>query len=180
LVAVTCRDCGRDNDAGNGSCNYCGSPLPRRKASAAGDTATVQVPAPSTPQPPGADAAREPEADAAGAPRASDDPFAVSAGAVLRLPGGRAITLEPGDRLMIGRSQDSPLADMCTDNISRSHAFITVREDGVYLTDSRSTNGTYLGGSRIEPDREYRLTGSACVSFGADPPLQITVEVSGP
>jgi pSer/pThr/pTyr-binding forkhead associated (FHA) protein len=81
---------------------------------------------------------------------------------------------------MIGRSEDSPLADICADNISRRHAFITVQEDGVYLTDNRSTNGTYLGGSRLDPDREYRLRGSACVSFGADPPLRIDVEVSDP
>lgn len=170
MVAVTCRDCGRDNDDPDaGSCGYCGSLLPRRKA---GPTRPVG-PA----QPAGA-ADQAPGADAGDAPGGSDDPFAVSVSAVLRLPGGRVITLEPGDRLLVGRGQDSPLADMCTDNISRSHAFITVREDGVYLTDSNSTNGTYLGEKRLEPDREYRLTGSACVSFGADPPLRIDVEVS--
>jgi FHA domain-containing protein len=180
LVAVKCRDCGRDNDPGNDSCGYCGSLLPRRKASGTGDEVTAQAPAPSAVQPRGADAAQASEADATRAPRVSDDPFAVSVVAVLRLPGGRVITLEPGDRLMIGRSQDSPLADMCADNISRRHAFITVREDGVYLTDARSTNGTYLGGSRLEPDREYRLTGSASISFGSDPPLRINVEVNDP
>lgn len=180
MVAVKCRDCGRDNEPGNDSCGYCGSLLPRRKASGTGDTSTVQVPAPSAVQSPSADAAQAPEADGARAPRVSDDPFAVSVGAVLRLPGGRVITLEPGDRLMIGRSQDSPLADMCADNISRRHAFITVREDGVYLTDTRSTNGTYLGESRLVPDREYRLTGSASISFGTESPLRMDVEVNDP
>jgi hypothetical protein len=180
LVAVKCRDCGRDNDPGDGSCGYCGSLLPRRKVGAAGDKVFVQGPAPSAVQPPGTDAVQVPGEPAARAPRVGDDPFAAGAGAVLRLPGGRVITLEPGDRLMIGRSQDSPLADICTDNISRSHAFVTVREDGAYLTDSGSTNGTYLRGSRLEPDREYRLTGSACITFGADPPLRIDVEVGEP
>ena len=167
---MTCRSCGNDNDAGDDSCGYCGSPLPRRMASAAGEMTAVQVTQ--------ANVAPALPASTAQVSPASDDPFATSIGATLRLPSGRVITLEPGDRLMIGRGQDSPVADICTDNISRVHAFITVRDDGVYLTDSRSTNGTYLKGSRLEPDREYRLTGSIGVSFGADPPLQIDVEVS--
>jgi hypothetical protein len=158
VATVKCRSCGSDNAVGDDSCGYCGSPLPRRKASpaAAGETATAQP------------------------DQASDDPFAAAVGVTLRLANGRVITLEPGDRLMVGRSQDSPLADICTDNISWEHAFITVRDDGVYLTDSRSTNGTYLNGIRLEPDREYRLAGSTAISLGADPPLQIDVEVTEP
>lgn len=170
MAAVTCRSCGHDNDAGDDSCGFCGSPLPRRMAGAAGEMTTVQVPQ--------ANVAQAPPANTDQVLPASDDPFATSIGAALRLPNGRVITLEPGDRLMVGRGQDSPVADICTDNISRVHAFITVRDDGVYLTDSRSTNGTYLNESRLEPDREYRLTGSIGVSFGADPPLRIDVEVS--
>ena len=163
MAAVKCRSCGHDNDPADDSCGYCGSPLPRQKARASAETATVQV---------------SPPADDSRLPPANDDPFATVAGAVLRLPNGRMISLDPGDRLMVGRGQDSPVADMCTDNISRVHAFIAVRNDGVYLSDSRSTNGTYLNGSRLEPDHEYRLTGSATISFGADPPLRIDVEVS--
>jgi pSer/pThr/pTyr-binding forkhead associated (FHA) protein len=171
VASVKCRSCGHDNDPGDDSCGYCGSPLPRRKTSAAGPTkaeAPVAVQAPVAAQP----------TVAAQTAQENDDPFATRAGATLRLPNGRVITLEPGDRLMVGRSQDSPLADVCTDNISREHAFITVRQDGVFLTDRRSTNGTYLNGSRLEPDREYRLAGPVAVSFGADPPLRIDVEVS--
>jgi pSer/pThr/pTyr-binding forkhead associated (FHA) protein len=170
VAAVKCRSCGHDNNPDDDSCAFCGSPLPRRKAGAAGETPTVQVPQ--------ANQAQAPRASTAQAPAASDDPFATSVGAALRLPNGRVVTLQPGDRLMVGRGQDSPVADLCTDNISRVHAFVAVRDDGVYLMDSRSTNGTYLNGSRLEPDREYRLTGSVGVSFGADPPLRIDVEVS--
>jgi pSer/pThr/pTyr-binding forkhead associated (FHA) protein len=168
MAAVKCRRCGYDNDPGDDSCAYCGNPLPRRRASA-GEEVTAQEPQPG--------AAQAPQANAGQAAGVRDDPFATTMGVTLRLPNGRVITLEPGDRLMVGRSQDSPMADICTDNISRVHAFITVRGDGAYLTDSRSTNGTYLNGSRLEPDREYRLTGSAGISFGADPPLRIDVEV---
>jgi pSer/pThr/pTyr-binding forkhead associated (FHA) protein len=174
MAGVTCRSCGHDNGPGDDSCGYCGSPLPRPKASAARERATSRAPRAEA-------AAQAPPANAtAQASRASDDPFAGRVVATLRLPNGRVITLEPGDRLMVGRGQDSPLADICTDNISREHAFIAVRDDGVYLTDSRSTNGTYLDGSRLEPDREYRLAGSAAVSCGADPALRIDVEVIEP
>jgi predicted component of type VI protein secretion system len=135
---VKCRSCGNENDLGDGSCAYCGSPLPRRKASA------------------------------------------TTTNAILHLPTGRVISLAPGDRLMVGRGQDSPLADMCTDNISHAHAYITVRGDGVYVTDNRSTNGTYLNGNRLEADREYRLAGQTAISLGTDPPLRIDVEVNQP
>ena len=81
---------------------------------------------------------------------------------------------------MLGRGPDSPVADLCKDNISRQHAYITVREDGVFVTDNRSTNGTYLNGSRLEADREYRMAGQMAVSLGTDPPLHIDVEVSQP
>jgi pSer/pThr/pTyr-binding forkhead associated (FHA) protein len=156
VATVKCRNCGSENDLGEGSCAYCGSPLPRRKASE--------------------DEARE--TAAAPEPQANDDPFAPMVSAVLRLPTGRVISLEPGDRLVIGRGQDSPLADMCTDNISREHAFISMRGDGAYLTDNRSTNGTYLNGRRLEADREYRLAGQTAISLGTDPPLRIDVEVN--
>jgi pSer/pThr/pTyr-binding forkhead associated (FHA) protein len=69
---------------------------------------------------------------------------------------------------------------MCTDNISHAHAYITVRGDGVYVTDNRSTNGTYLNGNRLEADREYRLAGQTAISLGTDPPLRIDVEVNQP
>ena len=156
MATGKCRSCGNENELGDGSCAYCGSPLPRRRASA--DVGRL--------------------ASTAGEPQASDDPFPTTTNAILHLPTGRVISLEPGDRLMVGRGQDSPLADLCTDNISREHAYITVRGDGVYVTDNRSTNGTYLNGSRLEADREYRLAGQTAISLGTDPALRIDVEVN--
>ena len=154
MASVTCRSCGRSNAAGDKTCGYCGTPLPRSRTAGGPDPAAAR-----------------PEA-------ANDDPFASPTRATLRLPTGRVITLDSGDRLMVGRGQDSPLADACTDNISREHAVFLVRDDGVFLQDMRSTNGTFLNGSRLDPDREYRLSGSAAITFGSDPPLQVDVEVS--
>ena len=110
------------------------------------------------------------------------DPFAnpagVSVSVALRLPNGRSINLTPGDRLVLGRGKESPLAELATDNISRVHAVITVQRDGAFLTDEGSTNGTFLNGSQIQPRREYRLQGSTAISLGTDPPLRVRVEVT--
>ena len=153
MATVSCRDCGSAVGAGDKTCGFCGSALPRTRA----------VPA----------------ANPAAAGSAADgDPFARAISARLRLPTGRVITLEAGDRLVVGRGPDSPLADVCTDNISHDHAFFVVRDDGVYLQDTRSTNGTFVNGNRLEPCREYRLPGSSAVTFASDPPLRIGVEVS--
>jgi hypothetical protein len=108
----------------------------------------------------------------------SGGPAGGSVSVALWLPNGRTITLTPGDRLVLGRGKESPLADLATDNISRVHAVITVHRDGAFLTDEGSTNGTYLNGSQIQPRREYRLEGATAIGLGTDPPLRVRVEVS--
>lgn len=169
MAAVTCRVCRTENDPDDEACGHCGSPLPRRRAAAPEPGPTrQQVPS----RPP---AASPPPAPS---PGGGSDPFATGVSAALRVPGGRVITLEAGDRLMIGRGRDSPLAALCSDNISRCHAFVGIRDDGVYVADDNSTNGTYLNGSRLEPKREYPVTGHAIIELGSDPPLRIDIEVS--
>lgn len=41
--------------------------------------------------------------------------------------------------------------------ISRIHARLEQKEDGIYLTDLNSTNGTFQNGTRLIPNRPYRL-----------------------
>ena len=50
------------------------------------------------------------------------------------------------------------------ESVSDTHAKLQRREDGWYLIDLGSTNGTYVGGSRLTHDR--RLDGSPDVRFG--------------
>jgi pSer/pThr/pTyr-binding forkhead associated (FHA) protein len=168
MAAVTCRVCRTENDLGDEACGNCGTPLPRRRTSAPDPEQTrPQVPSP-------APAASPP----APSPGGGGDPFGSGTGATLRVPGDRVITLEAGDRLLIGRGRDSPLAALCSDNISRRHAFVGVRDNGVYVADENSANGTYLNGCRLEPNREYPVTGHAVVELGSDPALRIEIEVS--
>ncbi len=167
MATVTCRVCRTENDTDDEACGHCGSPLPRRRAAA---------PEPTRPQAPSRPSVAS--LPPAPSPRDSGDPFADGVSAVLRVADGRVITLEVGDRLMIGRGRDSPLAALCSDNISRCHAFVGVRDDGAYVADDNSTNGTYLNGSRLEPKRDYPVTGHAVIELGSDPPLRIDIEVS--
>jgi pSer/pThr/pTyr-binding forkhead associated (FHA) protein len=81
------------------------------------------------------------------------DPDRVADGGVLviRAGGGRAgETFDlRGDRIAIGRS---PEADVFLDDVtvSRNHALLVRRRDGLYLDDLGSLNGSYVNRHRIE------------------------------
>ncbi|MFI5257782.1 MAG: FHA domain-containing protein [Gemmatimonadales bacterium] len=60
-----------------------------------------------------------------------------------------------------GSHNDVRLVD---DSVSESHAKLQRREDGWYVVDLDSTNGTYVGGARIVGER--RLEGTPDVRFG--------------
>jgi pSer/pThr/pTyr-binding forkhead associated (FHA) protein len=165
VETVTCRQCGQEGDASLRACSFCGSPMPRRKTPAHPPAAAPAPPAP------GGNAATGPAGD--------DDPFAGRATrATVRLGAGRQIVLQPGDQLILGRGPDSPVADICGDNISRVHAAICVRADGAYLRDRDSTNGTFLNGERLQPGRDYPLMTPAVVTLAANPPVRLDVDVT--
>ena len=51
-------------------------------------------------------------------------------------------------------------ADYCISNntsISRNHAKVFVKNGQCYITDMRSTNGTFVNGSRVSPNQEVAL-----------------------
>ena len=49
--------------------------------------------------------------------------------------------------------------------VSRMHAKLIGQEDGLYLLDLNSTNGTYINGERIESGKDYKLEEGDMVSF---------------
>jgi pSer/pThr/pTyr-binding forkhead associated (FHA) protein len=150
-MALHCPECGFVNPEGANYCQKCGSYLARSecedstmayKVGETGEYEPVDV---------------EEEVDKAGA------------ALVIRSGGGRAgesFTVE-GDRMSIGRTPDAAVfLDDVT--VSRNHALLVRRRDGLYIDDLGSLNGTYVNRRRIESHKlddgdeiqigKYRLT----------------------
>ena len=63
----------------------------------------------------------------------------------------------------VGRGQHNDVR-LQDESVSESHAKLQRREDGWYVVDMDSTNGTYVGGNRVSGEK--RLEGSPDVRFG--------------
>jgi pSer/pThr/pTyr-binding forkhead associated (FHA) protein len=130
-----CPECGFVNAEGANYCQKCGAFLAEGGAEAEGDTtAAYQLDEGGELKPVDVD-----EIDGEGATLA------------IRAGGGRAgevFALE-GERMAIGRSPD---AEVFLDDVtvSRNHALIVRRRDGLYVDDLGSLNGTYVNRHRIE------------------------------
>jgi hypothetical protein len=125
------------NNPGANFCQKCGAHLPAEEPPGEGTTITYKV-------------------DETGETKAVDlDEIAQEGGAlVIRSGGGRSgesFALE-GERVSIGRSPDaSVFLDDVT--VSRNHALVVRRRDGLYIDDLGSLNGTYVNRRRIESQR---------------------------
>ena len=129
-----CPECGFTNREGANFCQKCGAHLVEEKH---GDQTTITY-----------------KVDETGELKPVDlDEVVASEGAalVIRSGGGRAgesFALE-GDRMTIGRSPDAAVfLDDVT--VSRNHALLVKRRDGLYVDDLGSLNGTYVNRRRIE------------------------------
>jgi pSer/pThr/pTyr-binding forkhead associated (FHA) protein len=134
-VPVHCPECGFVNAEGANYCQKCGAFLGEGKK---GDTTEVY------------------QVDEAGEIRPVDLEEVTGEGAtlVIRSGGGRSGEAfnVGGERLTIGRS---PEAEIFLDDVtvSRNHALLVRRRDGLYIDDLGSLNGTYVNRRRIESHR---------------------------
>ena len=134
-----CPECGFVNAEGANYCQKCGAFLGEpEEGKKGGDTTEVY------------------QVDAAGDLKAVDLEEVTHEGAtlVIRSGGGRSgeafnVT---GERMTIGRSPD---AEVFLDDVtvSRNHALLVARRDGLYVDDLGSLNGTYVNRHRIESHR---------------------------
>lgn len=139
MTNVYCHECGYQNTEEGKYCSKCGALLPEEDA---GDQTTIRY----------SPAAEEKEA----ADEAAIGDVAASKGVfmVVRSGGGLAgETFTPvGEKTTIGRHQNS---DIFMDDItvSRNHAVLIRREDGYYIQDQGSLNGTYVNRVRVETQK---------------------------
>jgi len=129
-----CPECGFVNGEGANYCQKCGAFLAGVGESSDATTAQYQLD------------------DESGELKPVDSESTAAGGVlVIRAGGGRAgETFElTGDRIAIGRSPD---ADVFLDDVtvSRNHALLVRRRDGLYLDDLGSLNGSYVNRHRIE------------------------------
>ena len=133
-VALHCSECGFVNPEGANYCQKCGAYLARPEGE---DASTMAYKVGETGEYEPVDV--DDEVDRAGA------------ALVVRSGGGRAgesFTVDR-DRMSIGRTPDAAVfLDDVT--VSRNHALIVRRDDGLYIDDLGSLNGTYVNRRRIE------------------------------
>lgn len=131
-MALHCPECGFVNPAGANYCQKCGAYLAEESAPGA---VTAQY-----------ELGETSEGEAVSGPSSSSDGPSL----IIRTGGraGDSFTLD-GERFTIGRDTDS---DVFLDDVtvSRNHAVIVRRADGLFIDDLGSLNGTYVNRRRIE------------------------------
>jgi hypothetical protein len=139
-MAVHCPECGFVNAEGANYCQKCGAYLAQKKEET-GDASTVTY--------------KVNEETGEYQPiDLEDEVEQVGAALVIRSGGGRAGESFPIDeeRMSIGRTPDAAVfLDDVT--VSRNHALVVERQDGHYIDDLGSLNGTYVNRRRIESHR---------------------------
>lgn len=70
-----------------------------------------------------------------------------------------------GSSVVLGCMAESCDYILAARGVSRMHAKIMERTDGMYLLDLNSTNGTYLNGEMIESGKDYKLEEGDMVTF---------------
>jgi hypothetical protein len=134
-MALHCHECGFVNDEGANYCQKCGAYLGRSEGSDEPSTLTYKIAETGDFQP------------------IDIEEMVAEEGAalVIRSGGGRAgesFAIDQ-DRMSIGRTPDAPVfLDDVT--VSRNHALLVRRRDGLYIDDLGSLNGTYVNRHRIE------------------------------
>ena len=133
-MALHCSECGFVNPEGANYCQKCGAYLARPEGEDA-STMAYKV---------GETGEYEPV-------EVADEVDKAGAALVIRSGGGRAgesFTVE-GERISIGRTPDAAVfLDDVT--VSRNHALLVRRREGLYIDDLGSLNGTYVNRKRIE------------------------------
>lgn len=92
------------------------------------------------------------------------------------------VTVEVAQQIMIGRADvvdsftpglDLGLYGGQDGGVSRRHALLLITNNGLYIRDLASTNGTRLNGFALKPNEPYKLKEGDRLEFGA---LHVTLQ----
>jgi len=137
VTKVYCQECGYQNTEEGKYCSKCGALLPGEES---GDQTTISY----------SPTSEEKETDI------SHIRDTVNEGVTLVVRSGGGLTGESftpvGEKTTIGRH---PASDIFLDDItvSRNHALLMTRDDGFYIQDQGSLNGTYVNHVRVETQK---------------------------
>lgn len=184
MAGLTCVFCGAENETGEQLCRACFRRLPVEPVAAPQDADPPAVPSePAHPRPAPADCphcgAEVPDPGN----RVCVDchrPLIRAEPVRLSFPDGE-VTVRPAHSMKLGRDPaTSPVAKLFTErgNISRLHATVGVDEDGPWVRDERSLNGTYVNDVPVPPGTRIGLSDGDKLRLAAD--VVATVRVTGP
>ncbi|MFI7000833.1 FHA domain-containing protein [Nocardia sp. NPDC050175] len=93
----------------------------------------------------------------------------------LTVADGARFSLAPGSGLGLGRDESYPAAAAFAahTNVSRYHAMLRYDGEKLFVTDTDSSNGTFIDGIKLEPNREHRIEPGAALRLAADVPITI-------
>ncbi len=135
-MAVHCHECGFVNPEGANYCQKCGAYLARTEGGSGDEPSTLTYKI----------------AETGDFQPIDIEEMVEEEGAALVIRGGgragESFAIDQ-DRMSIGRTPDAPIfLDDVT--VSRNHALLVRRRDGLYIDDLGSLNGTYVNRRRIE------------------------------
>ncbi|OZF29164.1 hypothetical protein CH296_18120 [Rhodococcus sp. 14-2496-1d] len=107
-------------------------------------------------------------------PRTTLDPSG-SRGKLRLVTCGTMLVLDAGQSLPVGRDDDYPTADVFRSrtNVSRYHAVIRFDGQRLLVTDTQSSNGTFVNDKKIPPDTEYEVRPGQKLRLAADVDIDI-------
>lgn len=80
---------------------------------------------------------------------------------------GERITIDKSE-LTVGKSSSNADYVISKPSVSRAHAKLIYRDNSLFLKDLKSTNGTFINGEKLEPDKEYLLQKGMEVKFAGE------------
>ncbi|MFG1770720.1 FHA domain-containing protein [Nocardia salmonicida] len=103
------------------------------------------------------------------------DPVSPATGPIELTACGVRHPLQDGNQLALGRDEDYPTATTFRDytNVSRYHAVLRYQSGRLYVTDTESTNGTFINGTKIAARTEYEIRPGQQLRLGADVPIAV-------